>query len=287
MYLELFKLRELPFRLTPDPQFLYLSKNHSRAKAYMESTIWFTDGFVIITGEIGSGKTTLIETFLTELSRDAVVAQINQTQVSATEFLQALLVQFGFSPFKMKKAELLATVNQFLIEQYVANRKVLLIVDEAQNLSNRVLEEIRLLSGVETAKEKVLRIILAGQPELNDKLDAPELVQLVQRVRLRFHLSALSADDTRGYIRHRLEVAGSEGREIFDEKVHPEIYRYTGGVPRLINTLCDTAMMAAFAADRDRVTPQDVQQAVAELGWVEFAARKTAAPHHAAQPPAP
>jgi general secretion pathway protein A len=287
MYLELFKLRELPFRLTPDPQFLYLSKNHSRAKAYMESTIWFTDGFVVITGEIGSGKTTLIETFLTELSRDAVVAQINQTQVSATEFLQALLVQFGFSPFKMKKAELLATVNQFLIEQYVANRKVLLIVDEAQNLSNRVLEEIRLLSGVETAKEKVLRIILAGQPELNDKLDAPELVQLVQRVRLRFHLSALSADDTRGYIRHRLEVAGSEGREIFEERAHPEVYRYTGGVPRLINTLCDTAMMAAFASDRDRVTLQDVQHAVAELGWVEFAARKTAASQHAAQPPAP
>ena len=171
MYLEHFQLTELPFRLSPDPAFLYLSKHHARAKAYMESTIWFTDGFVVITGEIGSGKTTLIETFLRELEKDVVVAQVAQTQVSPIEFLQAVLVQFGFSPFKMRKAELLATLNQFLVEQYAAGRKVLLIVDEAQNLSNRVLEEIRLLSGVETTKEKVLRIILAGQPELNDKLD--------------------------------------------------------------------------------------------------------------------
>src|ERR1700688_1066954 len=186
MYLELVKLRELPFRLSPDPQFLYLSKAHARAKAYMESTIWFADGFVVITGEIGSGKTTLIETFLLELEKDVVVAQISQTQVSSVEFLQAVLVQFGYSPFQMKKAELLATLNAFLIEQFGTGRKVLLIVDEAQNLSLRVLEEIRLLSGVEPAREKVLRIILAGQPELNDKMDAPELVQLAQRVRLRF-----------------------------------------------------------------------------------------------------
>ena len=158
----------------------------------MESTIWFTDGFVVITGEIGAGKTTLIETFLHELEENVVVAQINQTQVSAIEFLQAVLVQFGFSPFKMKKAELIATLNTFLIEQYTAGRKVLLIVDEAQNLSLRVLEEVRMLSGVETTKDKVLRIILAGQPELHAKLDSPELVQLAQRVRLRFHLTALS-----------------------------------------------------------------------------------------------
>ena len=135
MYLDLFKLKELPFRLSPDPQFLYLSKQHARAKAYMESTIWFTDGFVVITGEIGAGKTTLIESFLKEIQSDVVVAQINQTQVTAVDFLQAVLVQFGFSPFKMKKAELIATLNTFLIEQYSAGRKVLLIVDEAQNLS--------------------------------------------------------------------------------------------------------------------------------------------------------
>ncbi|HVW70601.1 MAG TPA: AAA family ATPase [Steroidobacteraceae bacterium] len=273
MYLEPFKLKELPFRLSPDPQFLYLSKQHARAKAYMESTIWFTDGFVVITGEIGAGKTTLIESFLKEVQTDVVVAQINQTQVSAIDFLQAVLVQFGFSPFKMKKAELIATINNFLIEQYAAGRKVLLIVDEAQNLSMRVLEEIRLLSGVETTKEKVLRIILAGQPELNEKLDAPELVQLTQRIRLRFHLSTLTQQEMRAYIQHRLEVAGGGDRQIFVEDTFPEIFRYTGGVPRLINTLCDTSMMAAYTGNRDTVTLEDVRGAVEELQWVEYAAR--------------
>jgi general secretion pathway protein A len=272
MYLELFRLKELPFRLSPDPQFLYLSKQHARAKAYMESTIWFTDGFVVITGEIGSGKTTLIESFLKELGSDVVVAQINQTQVSSLDFLQAVLVQFGFSPFKMKKGELIATLNGFLIEQYAAGRKVLLIVDEAQNLSLRVLEEIRLLSGVETTKEKVLRIILAGQPELNEKLDAPELVQLMQRVRLRFHLTTLSAPEMRAYVQHRLEVAGAD-RQIFEEKTFAELYKYTGGVPRLVNTLCDTAMMAAYNADRDVVKVTDVTSAVEELQWSEFGQR--------------
>jgi general secretion pathway protein A len=273
MYLDLFKLKELPFRLSPDPQFLYLSKQHARAKAYMESTIWFTDGFVVITGEIGSGKTTLIESFLKEIQADVVVAQVNQTQVSAVDFLQAVLVQFGFSPFKMKKAELIATLNNFLIEQYGAGRKVLLIVDEAQNLSLRVLEEIRLLSGVETTKEKVLRIILAGQPELNDKLDAPELIQLAQRIRLRFHLQMLSATEMRAYIQHRLEVAGAGDRPIFSDDTFSEIYRYTGGVPRLVNTLCDTAMMSAFASSRDCVTLSDVASSIDELQWVEFSAR--------------
>ena len=272
MYLELFKLHELPFRLSPDPQFLYLSKQHARAKAYMESTIWFTDGFVVITGEIGAGKTTLIETFLRELQTDAVVAQINQTQLSPTAFLQTVLVQFGFSPFNMKKPEVLATLNQFLVEQHVSGRKVLLIVDEAQNLSHRVLEEIRMLSGIETTKEKALRIILAGQPELNDKLNSPDLVQLTQRVRLRFHLTALTNAETAAYIDHRLEVAGSQGRRIFADAIYPTIYKYTGGVPRLINTLCDTCLMAAFGRDQDTVTAEELDAAIQELQWVEFAA---------------
>src|SRR6201982_2357692 len=252
MYLDSFKLKELPFRLSPDPKFLYLTKQRARAKAYMESTIWFTDGFVVITGEIGSGKTTLIESFLKEVQTDVVVAQINQTQVSAIDFLQAVLVQFGFSPFKMKKAELIATINNFLVEQYAAGRKVLLIVDEAQNLSMRVLEEIRMLSGVETTKEKVLRIILAGQPELNEKLDAPELIQLTQRIRLRFHLTTLSAQEMRAYIQHRLEVAGGGDRQIFAEDTFAEIYRYTGGVPRSVTTLCTPAIMPHY---RPNVTP--------------------------------
>jgi general secretion pathway protein A len=271
MYLELFKLHELPFRLSPDPQFLYLSKQHARAKAYMESTIWFTDGFVVITGEIGAGKTTLIETFLRELQGDTIVAQINQTQLSPTAFLQSVLVQFGFSPFNMKKPEVLSTLNQFLTEQYSNGRKVLLIIDEAQNLTNRVLEEVRMLSGVETTKEKVLRIILAGQPELNDKLNSQELIQLTQRVRLRFHLTALTKAETNAYIDHRLEVAGSQGRRIFAEDTYATIYKYTGGVPRLINTLCDTCLMAAFSKDKDTVSMEELNAAIAELQWVEFA----------------
>ncbi len=284
MYLELFKLRELPFRLSPDPQFLYLSKQHARAKAYMESTIWFTDGFVVITGEIGSGKTTLIESFLQEVQRDVVVAQINQTQVTVVDFLQSVLVQFGFSPFKMKKAELIATLNQFLVEQYSAGRKVLLIIDEAQNLSLKVLEEVRMLSGVETTKEKVLRIILAGQPELNSKLDAPELVQLAQRVRLRFHLSTLSAAEMEAYIHHRLEVAGAGDRRIFAADTYPVIFRYSGGVPRLVNTLCDTAMLAAFGEDRDHVLLEDVQSSLQELRWPPYEERGAGQERAAADP---
>jgi hypothetical protein len=201
-----------------------------------------------------------------------VVAQINQTQLSPTAFLQTVLVQFGFSPFNMKKPEVLATLNQFLVEQHVNGRKVLLIVDEAQNLSNRVLEEVRMLSGIETTKEKALRIILAGQPELNDKLNSPELLQLTQRVRLRFHLTALNKAETTAYIDHRLEVAGSQGRRIFADDTYATIYKYTGGVPRLINTLCDTSLMAAFGRDRDTVCAEDLEAAIRELQWMEFAA---------------
>ena len=189
-----------------------------------------------------------------------------------TAFLQTVLVQFGFSPFNMKKPEVLATLNQFLVEQHISGRKVLLIVDEAQNLSHRVLEEVRMLSGIETTKEKALRIILAGQPELNDKLNSPELEQLTQRVRLRFHLTALTGAETAAYIDHRLEVAGSQGRRIFADDTYATIYRYTGGVPRLINTLCDTSLMAAFGRDRDTVAAEDINAAVEELQWVEFAA---------------
>src|SRR5688500_11238613 len=173
----------------------------------------------------------------------------------------------------MKKAELLSTLNEFLVEQYANGRRVLLIVDEAQNLSNKVLEEIRMLSGIETTKEKVLRIILAGQPELNDKLNSASLVQLAQRIRLRFHLTALSKRDTSSYIQHRLEVAGSQGREIFHPDTFPLIYRSSGGTPRLVTTLADRAMMAACAQQRAHVTVEDVRAAGEERPWVEFAER--------------
>ena len=267
-YLEHFKLSEQPFRLTPDPDFIYWSKQHARAKAYMESTIWLADGFVVITGEIGSGKTTLLQSFLSEVEDNVVYAVVSQTQLTPTEFLQAVLTEFGFKPFNKRKVELLDMLNMFLIEQYSNGKKVVLIVDEAQNLSRKVLEEIRMISGIETHKEKVLRIILAGQPELRDKLDAPSLKQLVQRVRLRFHLKALDRRETEEYIKHRLAIGGCEG-DLFADDCFDIIYRFTGGVPRLINTLCDTALLCAFADGKTGVAETDVLSAIHELNWKE------------------
>ncbi|MEM1175101.1 MAG: AAA family ATPase [Pseudomonadota bacterium] len=268
-YLEHFNLTEQPFRLTPDPAFVYWSKQHARAKAYMESTIWLADGFVVITGEIGSGKTTLLQSFLSELDDDVVYAVVSQTQLSTTEFLQAVLTEFGFKPFEKKKVELLDMLNMFLIEQYANGKKVLLIVDEAQNLSTKVLEEIRLMSGIETHKEKVLRIILAGQPELKQTLDSPRLKQLVQRVRLRFHLGPLDRRELQEYIEHRVTIAGREQAPLFAEDTFDAIHRFTGGVPRLINTLCDTALLCAFADEKALVDGDDVSAALEELGWQE------------------
>jgi len=273
MYCDLFQLKEPPFRLTPDPQFLFASKQHARAKAYMESTIWLADGFVVITGEIGSGKTTLIESFLAEVPADIVVAHISQTQLSPVEFLQAVLVEFGFRPFRKRKVELLAMLKDYLVEQYAAGKKILLVIDEAQNLSRKVLEEVRLLSGLESQKEKLIRIIIAGQPELSRKLDSPRLQQLTQRVRLRFHLSALSKRETHEYITHRLNVAGANGRTIFTDAACDMVFRYAGGVPRLINVLCDTALLCAFAEEQTQLDEKIVKAAADELQWVEYAER--------------
>jgi general secretion pathway protein A len=268
-YVEHFELSEQPFRLTPDPDFVYWSKQHARAKAYMESTIWLADGFVVVTGEIGSGKTTLLQSFLGELEDDIVYAVISQTQLTPTQFLQAVLAEFGFKPFNKRKVELLDMLNMFLIEQYSNGKKVILVVDEAQNLSKKVLEEIRLLSGIETHKEKVLRIILAGQPELKATLDSPHLKQLVQRVRLRFHLGPLDRREMREYIEHRLRVAGRKEDDLFADDTFETIHRYTGGVPRLINTLCDTALLCAFAEEKKVVEIADVLSAIEELNWKE------------------
>ena len=273
MYCDLFQLKEPPFRLTPNPQFLFASKQHARAKAYMESTIWLADGFVVITGEIGSGKTTLIESFLAEVPPEIVVAHISQTQLSPVEFLQTLLVEFGFKPFRKRKVELLAMLKDYLVEQYAAGKKILLVIDEAQNLSRKVLEEVRLLSGLESQKEKLIRIIIAGQPELSRKLDSPRLQQLTQRVRLRFHLSALSKRETPEYITHRLNVAGANGRTIFTDAACDMVFRYAGGVPRLINVLCDTALLCAFAEEQTQLDEKIVKAAADELQWVEYAER--------------
>ena len=269
-YVKHFKLNEQPFRLTPDPEFVYWSKQHARAKAYMESTIWLADGFVVITGEVGSGKTTLLQTFLAELEDDVVYAVVSQTQLKPTQFLQAVLAEFGFKPFDKRKVELLDMLNMFLIEQFSNGKKVILIVDEAQNLSMKVLEEIRMVSGIETHKEKVLRIILAGQPELKKTLDSPQLKQLVQRVRLRFHIGPLNRRETREYVEHRLKIAGREKNDLFSDDSFESIYNFTGGVPRLINTLCDTTLLCAFADEKRNVGAEDVMLAVEELNWKEY-----------------
>jgi type II secretory pathway predicted ATPase ExeA len=272
MYLENFGLQEHPFRLSPDPRFLFLSKQHARARAYMESTVWFSDGFVVITGEIGAGKTTLLERFVTELDDSVVVARMSQTQVTAVQFLQTLLVQFGVRPFNMRKAELLDTLNQRLETLLIEGRRVVIIIDEAQNLDPTVLEEIRLLSDVGPGGSRVVSIILAGQPELNETLDSPALEQLSQRTRLRFHLKALTEEETGAYIEHRLGIAGAQ-RPIIDPELYPTIYRFTGGVPRLINTLCDTAMLVAFGEELDAVGEEEIQSAIEELQWTDYASR--------------
>ncbi len=273
MYLEAFNLKTYPFQVAPDAEFLYLSKAHARAKAYLDYAIWSPDGFVVITGDIGCGKTILIKKVLAELPKTMLVAKIFQTQIDEIEFLQLLLAQFGIKAFAAKKVELLDTLNGFLVNQHMQKRQVVLIVDEAQNLSERVLEEIRLLSGLEVGSEKILNVVLAGQSELSQKLNAPSMEQLAQRIQLRFHIRPLSQSETGEYIEHRLAVAGAARRQIFPPDTIPLIYRYSGGVPRLVNRLCDTVLTAAFVEGIPLVSPALINAAVEELQWTPYAER--------------
>jgi putative secretion ATPase (PEP-CTERM system associated) len=267
MYLDYFGFKDYPFQLKPDCHFLFLSKGHARAKAYMDFTIWNRDSFVVITGEIGSGKTTLIQKLISELDKDVMVATISQTQLDEVEFLQAILVEFGLKAFSAKKVELLYLLNTFLAEQYELDKRVVLIVDEAQNLDRRVLEEIRLLSGMETRKENMLNIILVGQPELRSVLNSPGLEQLVQRVRLRFHLTGMSKQEMRAYIEHRLKVAGLDDTSLFPARHMSLLYSYTAGIPRLVNILCDTILIDAYSEGSEKITIKTIRAALEELQW--------------------
>lgn len=273
MYLEYFNIKEHPFRVTPDPKFLYLGQVHSRAIAYMEYALMNRDSFVLISGEIGSGKTTLIQKLLSEMDKDIVVAKIHQTQLTPSEFLQALLVEFGFKPFRAQKIELLAMINDFLEKQSARGVQVVLIVDEAQKLSPEVLEEIRMLSSIETRNERILNVILTGQPELARTLNLPRMEQLNQRIRLRFHIRALKEEEVPVYIRHRLEVAGAENPDLFKSDLMPLIYEYTGGVPRLLNTLCDSALLVACVEDMKEVNEAAIRRAIEDLDWVPYEER--------------
>ena len=280
MYIDHFHLKEHPFQITPDSDFLYMSAAHSRSKAYMDYSIRNRDGFVVITGEVGAGKTTLIRKLLSEFDDSVVVAKIFQTQLDETQFLQAVLVEFGLNPFNAGKVELMDMLSSFLVDSFLKRKQIVLIVDEAQNLDRRVLEEIRMLSGLETDKQKILHVILVGQPELNQTLDAPGLEQLTQRVRLRFHIAALTEAEAADYVYHRLRVAGAADPEnLFARDAIPTIYEYTGGIPRLINTLCDTALTCGFADDSPRVDEAIVKAAVLELQWKPFSARLRQTPH--------
>jgi general secretion pathway protein A len=273
MYLKHFGLTAQPFRLTPDIGFLFMSEAHTRAKSYMDYTVWNQDGFVVITGEIGSGKTTLIQKLLSELNDDVIVANIFQTQLDEVEFLQAVLVELGLDPFDAKKVELLDMLNRFLVKQFERRRQIVLIVDEAHHLSMKVLEEIRMLAGLETQKQKVLHVILVGQPQLKEILDHPGMDQLRQRIKLRCHLRSLNDEEISAYMRHRLGVVGAKDRTLFLPETLPFILTYTGGIPRLINTLCDMALTCAYADSLSEVTLEVMESAIEELQWPSYAER--------------
>ncbi|MGF1547578.1 MAG: AAA family ATPase [Thiotrichales bacterium] len=304
MYLEHYKLDSDPFRLSPDAKFFYPSLSHVTAKNYMDYVLWSRDSFILITGEIGTGKTTLIQKMLRDAGPKLTVAKIHQTQLNEIEFLQALLDQFGINPFaSQSKVELLSMLNGYLKRKYEEGETVVVIIDEAQNLSTRVLEEIRLLSGFDSDREKLLNIFLVGQPELKELLSAPEMEQLLQRIRLRFHLDGLGFDEIRSYIRFRLAIASREKLvpiddtrkhleflqvrselktpvDLFSDELLHQIIKYTGGIPRLINTLCDTALLTAYARDSARVSSQDLDSAIEELDWAPYAERGTNRKYH-------
>lgn len=273
MYLEHFGLKEYPFSLASDPRFLYLSKAHARVKAQLEYAIYIQDSLLVFTGEIGSGKTTLLHDALAKFDDDMIVAKIHQTQVNEIEFLQLLLVEFGFQLFEASKVELLNKISNFLKQQFEQGKKVVLIIDEAQNLGKRVLEEVRLLSDLQDGHEKLLTVVIVGQPELNEIIDSPGMEQLVQRIRLRFHITALAENEIPEYIRHRLRVAGAENVNIFNDNTIRLISTYTGGRPRLMNILCDYALMNCAVEDKHEVTRETIEAAVSELQWQPYEQR--------------
>ncbi len=273
MYLAHFKLKEEPFRLTPDPEFLYLSKQHIKAKTYLDFAIWRNDGFVVITGEIGSGKTTVLNSVVSSLDKNIIVARIHQTLLNENELLQSIMVELGIKYDGTNKVDLITRLNEYLIAKYRENKKVVLVIDEAQNLGVKVLEELRLLSGLETNDAKLINIVIVGQPELKTLLESVELEQLAQRIRLQFHIDRLSPEDTVEYIQYRLKKAGSENETLFIKDVYPYIYNYTGGIPRLINILCDTALIVSYADGKRQITIEEIKQAIKDLQWVTYKRR--------------
>lgn len=279
MYEKYFGLTCRPFDLAPDPHFIFMTPQHSRAVANIKFALMNRDSFVIITGEIGIGKTTILNTVLEELGPDFVTAKLTHTTLSHIELLQALLSAFGMPIYKKKKVLLLDTLRDFFLKKHEEGKHVVIIVDEAQNLTGPALEELRLLSCIDAADRKIISIVLTGQPGLDDLIDSPSLTQLRQRARLRQRLEALSEEDTTQYLQHRLAVAGGDVQAIFEPDVIRDIHRLTQGIPRLINTLCDTALTACMVDNLPRVTLELIDEVVHELRWQWFEESDKSASH--------
>ncbi len=266
MYLEFFGLAEKPFTITPNPRFIFLSKNHKEVFAHLLYGIRNHSGFIEVTGEVGAGKTTVLRTLFEQLEGDDYrLAFIFNPSLSAEELLRAICRELHAEVAGTSSGELLDALNNYLLRENHAGRTVVLVIDEAQNLAPSVLEQVRLLSNLETEGDKLVQIVLVGQPELGDLLDRPDLRQLNQRITVRYHLRPIDLEDTRAYIRHRLELAGVRDRDLFSAAAVRRIFRYSGGLPRLINILCDRALLVAYSEDQRLVTPTEVKRAVAEL----------------------
>jgi len=246
MYQEFYGLREKPFVLTPDPQFLYLSESHRTAIDSLHYGIEQREGFIVITGDIGTGKTTICRAFLEKLDKNIKTAVIFNSLLSEGKLLESILQDFGFPPKGRTKHDLVNSLNQSLLQLLSRGENAVLIIDEAQNLSIPVLEQIRMLSNLETEKEKLLQIILFGQLELDQKLRSNKLKQLNQRIAIRHHLLPLTHAEMESYIYQRLMVAGAQGSINFSKSALNEIYKFSKGIPRLINLLCDRALLGGF-----------------------------------------
>ncbi|MBN2453091.1 MAG: AAA family ATPase [Candidatus Omnitrophica bacterium] len=264
MYREFFGLKEKPFSTTSDPNFLFLSRVHKDAFAHLLYGIRERKGFLEITGEIGAGKTTLCRALLSQLDVTTKSSFIFNANLPDVQLLRAIVEDFGIEVKGHNKVSLLKQFNSFLIEELSHGNNVVLIIDEAQNLKLSTLEEIRLLSNLETDKDKLFQIILVGQPELKKKLASPSLKQLRQRISVRFHITPLEKEEVGAYIQHRLAVAGSTGQIIFEPEAVEKIYSYSGGVPRIINTICDKSMLIAYVAETRNITVSMVEQSIHE-----------------------
>jgi len=267
MYESFFNLKVKPFELVPDPDFLYLSKTHKSAIRYLEYGIRKKAGFILLTGEVGSGKTTLISDLIQHISRDVTLAKVFNTKVSTDQLLAMINGDFGLVVQGKDKVSLLNELNNFLIQQHLRRADTVLIIDEAQNLKPELLEEVRMLSNLETTKSKLLQIVLVGQPELRETISMSSLRQLRQRISINCHLSALTREETLEYILHRLDVAGNKNAVIFVDDSINAIYQYCRGIPRLTNILCDFLLLAAFDEETREINPNMVHDVAKDLNF--------------------